>query len=95
MTAKKSAEYLAESEGYIDITLAKPADIDGASLSVLRMREPLVDDQLSAQDAAGDRAAMYEITLMANLLEISVESLRKMTSRNYRRVTEAYGRFTD
>lgn len=32
--------------GYVDIELSRPVEIDGTKVTTLRMREPLVSDQL-------------------------------------------------
>ncbi|HKY46155.1 MAG TPA: phage tail assembly protein [Pyrinomonadaceae bacterium] len=87
-------DYLKEGDGYVDITLAKPATIAGAKVSSIRMREPTVSDLEAGQKNAGNDAAR-EITIFANLCEVSPEDLRGLVLRNYARLQAAYQLFTD
>lgn len=87
-------DYLKEGDGFVEITLAKPADVAGAKLSKLTMREPSVRDLEAAQSYTGSEAAK-EVQLFANLLEIGVDDVRALKLRNYKRVQEAYASFTD
>lgn len=87
-------EYLSEGEGHIDIALAKPATVSGAKVATLRMREPAVRDLETAQSYSGSDASK-EVQLFANLLEIGADDVRGLSLRNYKRVQEAYGRFSD
>lgn len=95
MNQKNDQPYLTEVDGAIDIALAKPISVDGASVSKLRLREPTVADMENAQRATGEDAAALEVTLFSNLLEISVADVRAMKIREYNRVRAAYSRFTD
>lgn len=92
---KKSPDYLKlnEQTGHIDITLARPLNVDGANVKVLRMREPTVADQEVAVDAAGSDASR-EIAMFANLCEVSPDQIRKMALRDYKRLQEAFVNFT-
>ena len=89
-------KYISEvAEGY-KIELAKPLDIDGAQVSEIVMREPTVQDHLAAEmQAKGLGSAMQEITMFANLYNVSPEQVKTMTLRNYGRVQEAFKLFTD
>jgi len=89
-------KYISEvAEGY-KIELAKPLDIDGAQVSEIVMREPTVQDHLAAEmQAKGLGSAMQEITMFANLCNVSPEQVKTMTLRNYGRVQEAFKLFTD
>lgn len=89
-------KYISEvAEGY-KIELAKPLDIDGAKVSEIVMREPTVQDLLAAEmQAKGMGSAMQEVTMFANLCDISPEQVKTMTVRNYGRVQEAFKLFTD
>lgn len=88
MAAKKSLE-----DGLIDITLKRPIEIDGVKVSALRMREPLVADQLASSAAKGG-SEEKEIALFANLCEISPDDLQRMTMRDYKQLQQAYMDFT-
>lgn len=82
------------SEGYTDIQLSRPLDVDGAKVSVLRMREPTVADQLAADEIKGTDA-QKEIQTFANLLEIAPDDLKKLSLRDYKKVQAAFTGFLD
>lgn len=82
-------------DGSVDVTLRKPLTIDGASVNTLRMREPLVEDQLAAQEASGGDNAKMELTLMANLCMLAPADLKKLTMRDYKKVQAAFAAFLD
>jgi hypothetical protein len=94
MSEQTLPDYLEETETGIKITLKNPIDIDGAEVSTLTMREPTVQDQLDVDQLKGS-AATKEVTLLANLCEVTPDDIKKMTMRNYRRVQEAMEAFTD
>lgn len=79
--------------GAVDIDLSRPIEIDGASVSALRMREPTVGDQLAVQDIRGD--AMQELTLFANLCEITPNDVKRLSMRDYRKLQAAWRGFID
>lgn len=87
-------EWLEEKDDGTHIKLAKAIDIDGVAIATLVMREPTVDDQLSATKSKGDDAER-EITLFANLCEVSPAEIRKLSLRDYKRVQRAFVDFTD
>lgn len=83
-------EWLKElDDGSLEITLAKPLDVDGTKVAALVMREPTVADQLAASEAKGSDAAR-EITMFANLCEMSPADIQGMSLRNYGRVQKAF-----
>lgn len=90
----KKPEYVTYCEGYADITLATPATILGSKVSTLRMREPIVEDQLAA-DATSGSDAQKEIATFANLCDLAPDDIRKLTMRNYKRVQAAWLGFLD
>lgn len=96
MAAKKQPDYLKVSAdgSYIDITLLRGVDIDGAKVTALRMREPTVADQETAVTMDGEPATL-EIFYLANLCDITPDQVRKLSVRDFKRVQEAYGVFTD
>lgn len=79
---------------YVDIELSKPLDIDGTSVATLRMREPTVQDQLTASEMKGS-AAQQEITMIANLCEVAPDDIKRLTLRDYRKLQDAYMGFTE
>jgi hypothetical protein len=89
-----SEDFLKEYDGGVQITMATPADIGGGKVSTLKLREPTVRDLEAAQKSSSGDEAANEIQLFANLLEITVEEVRALKVRNYRRVQEGYKLFT-
>lgn len=91
----KNPDWLKYGEGHADITLeGKPLNVNGAELSVIRMREPSVDDQLAMDETSGGDAAK-ELGMFANLCTIPPADLRKLSLRNYKRVQRAFLGFLD
>ena len=81
-------------DGSADITLSRPADIGGAKVAVLRMREPTVGDQEIAFQMSGSDAAK-EISMFANLCGVAPDDVRKFPLRDYGRLQKAYSVFTN
>lgn len=75
--------------GFVDVKLKRPLNIDGAEVTMLRMREPTVADQLAIDDIKGGDTAR-EITLMANLCEIAPDDVKKLTLHDYKEVQKAF-----
>jgi hypothetical protein len=92
MTTKKTTPVTVQS-GAVEIQLSRPLDIDGAKVSTLTMREPLVDDQLSVQGTGTD--AEQELALMANLCMLKPTDLRRLPIRDYMRLKAAFVGFID
>lgn len=93
MSEHELPKYLEETNGVIKIELNTPIDIDGAEVSTLSMREPTVQDQLDVDSMKGTQANK-EVSMLANLCEISPDDVKQMKMRNYRRLQEAYEVFT-
>jgi Phage tail assembly chaperone proteins, E, or 41 or 14 len=79
----------ANTSGFVDVELSRPLEIDGASVTKLRLREPTVADQLAADEFKGGEAAK-EIFTMANLCQVSPDDLKKLTLRDYKKLQEAF-----
>lgn len=75
------------------IKLDTGIEINGTTVKVLTMREPTVADQLSADEIKGSDA-VKEITIFANLCEISPDEIKQMTMKDYRKLQEAYRDFS-
>lgn len=90
----KIPDYITEGEGFVDITLSRPFEVHGAKVATVRMREPTVDDQLAADGAKGSDAAK-EITMMANLAEISPDDIKRLPLRDYKRLQAGFMVFID
>lgn len=81
-------------DGSVDISLSRPISIGGASVSVLRMREPTLEDQLANDTAAGGDL-QKEAALVANLCMVAPDELRQLKARDYRRCQVALLGFLD
>lgn len=81
-------------DGAADITLSKPLKIGGVDTTALRMREPTVRDQIVMDETEGG-AALKEVTFFANLCGLVPDDLLAMGTRDYKRVQDAFGLFTD
>lgn len=90
----KHPEWLKVGEGFADITLSRAADFSGTKMTVVRMREPTVEDTLITSEMEGSDAAR-EVKAFANLLEQSPEDLRKLPMRDFKRIQVAYLTFID
>lgn len=87
-------EFVKYGDGFADITLDKGIKLDGATVKSLRMREPTVRDNRAAGKVVGDNADV-EVTLFANLCNVTPDDMNDMTQRDYTRVQAAYTGFTD
>lgn len=92
---KNTPDWLKYDEGFAEIQLdGKPLEVNGAKLTVIRMREPSVEDQL-AMDAMDGGDAAKELGMFANLCTIDKANLRTLSLRNYKRVQRAFVGFLD
>lgn len=78
----------------VKIPLSKPIEIDGTQVTELQMREPLVQDQLQAEEQAGESRGMMEIILFANLCGIPFQYVKGMRIKDYAKMQKAYSGFT-
>lgn len=84
--------YISEGpDGSLTIDLVRGLEIAGAKVTKLKLREPSLDDQLTSQQAGSNAEA--EVTLIANLAEITPAELRAAKMRDYARLQEALGFF--
>jgi hypothetical protein len=91
---KKPEDFVEYGEGFADITLSRPLKVGDVPVSVLRMREPTVRDNLAYDKAKGSEAEK-EVAVFVNLLEMSAEQIHALPLRDYRRVSAAYMGFLD
>ncbi len=85
-------EYIQENEGMNQITLSRAYE----GLSQIGMREPTVQDLLSAElQAKGKSDAEQEITMFANLCEITPDFIKGLGLKDYKRIQESYRLFTE
>jgi len=94
MPKQETPDYLTETTDGFLIDLATPVDLDGTQTRQVTMREPTVQDQLDVQ-AIKASEAHREVTLMANLCDLTPEQVKAMTMRNYRRLQGALEVFTE
>lgn len=96
MTTKKksAADHVIERRGFAEITLSRPASIEGSEHAVLRLREPTVEDMATFQDDKGSEAAR-EISMLANLCELPPAAIRSLPIRDYARLQAAFALFTN
>lgn len=91
----KNPEWLKHNDdGSVDITLSKPANIEGVKTTAVRMREPTVGDQEVASERSGSDASR-EIAAIADLCGLAPDDIRKMTARDWKRMQTAYLSFID
>jgi len=90
--ADDKPDYVTEGEGFADVALTRPFDLAGAPVSVIRMREPTVADQLAADAVKGSEAAK-EIAFFANLAEVAPDDLKRLPLKDYRRLQVAFAGF--
>lgn len=95
MAKKETPEWLKyNADGSADITLSRPADMSGAKVSAMRMREPTVADSEATSEMSGSDAAR-EIQSFANLCEVSPDDVRKLPLKDFKRLQVAYLGFID
>lgn len=92
--AKKNPEWMVYGAGFVDVTLSRPASFNGVEQSKVRMREPTVGDLEAGHEAKGNDASR-EISILANLCEVSPDDMRKLPYRDYVRLQTAYTGFID
>lgn len=76
----------------VTITLKSPVEISGAKVSFLTMREPLVIDMRSVKRLKKEESDQ-EALLMANLCDVTEETINSLTLSDYKKVQEAFTGF--
>lgn len=74
------------------ISLNFPVSVGNEVVSELTMRRPKVRDQIAANHQTKD-AAEQEITLFANLCEVTPDTIREMDMKDYRELQRVYSGF--
>lgn len=86
-------DWLKVDEGQATITLSRQfKTADGQELAQLNMREPTVGDQRVASKSAANNVDQ-EVTLFANLLQLTPADLDRLPLKDYTRVQAAYRAF--
>lgn len=81
--------------GSVEIPLSKSIKIDGTEVKALVMREPTVGDQLTAIKQGKNDSAESEISLFANLCEVTPSDIKQLSLRDYGKVQKVFKGFTD
>lgn len=89
-----ATEATSAAEGYVDVELSRPIEIDGAQVTVLRMREPTVADQLLFDELKGGNAAK-EVAVVANLCEVTPDDIKRLPLKDFMRLQKAFAGFID
>lgn len=88
-------EYITENaDGTVTIALRSGVKISGATVKALQMREPTVADQIAVAALQGNDAAK-EVSLFANLCNVTPDEIKSLTMRDYTRVQQGYRCFFD
>lgn len=74
------------------ITLKFPVKIDGKETKELSMRRPKVSDMMIADKAKGSEAEK-EVSLFANLCEVSPEDVGQLDMSDYKKLQEIWQGF--
>jgi hypothetical protein len=74
------------------ITLEYPFDFEGQTITALTLRRPTVGDNLAVQKAAATDAER-EIRLLANLAEVTPETIHRMDLKDYGKLQSALASF--
>lgn len=90
----KKQDFVKVDGTHATVTLSRPANVDGADVAVLRMREPTARDMEDFGTTTGSDATR-EIATFANLCEVSPDTIRALPLRDYARLQVAFGLFTD
>ena len=84
-------EYIEENEGKNIIELSRKY----GGIQHIEMREPTVQDLLTAElQSKGKSSADQEITMFANLCEITPDFIKGLGLRDYGRIQDSYRLFT-
>lgn len=92
--AQDKTPYVKAGEGFVEVTLNTPLDIGGTKVTVIRMREPTVNDQLIMDEREGTEVQL-ELALISDLCKLTEENLRKLSMRDYKRLQVGFHTFTD
>lgn len=74
------------------VKLDYPITINGSTVSTVGLRRPKVSDELAAKKLTSDDA-MYEVTLIANLAELTPDDILKMDSSDFRKLLKVFTSF--
>jgi len=66
----------------------------GAMTDTITMREPTVGDEINAQETA-PKESLVQITLFANLCDLTLDELKQISSKDGQKIAEAYNSFLE
>lgn len=76
----------------LSVTLDYPFEFEGQRISSLSLRRPTVGDNLAVQKAVTSDAER-EIRLLANLAEVTPETIHRMDLKDYGKLQSALASF--
>jgi len=74
------------------IKLKYPIDVAGEQITSLNLRRPKVRDMMAADKASGSEAEK-EVSLFANLCEVSPDAIMELDGKDYQQLQETYSGF--
>lgn len=77
----------------VTITLSSVVSAEGVDVDKLTMREPKVIDQLTMDEIKGSEAEK-EVGLFANLCDVTVDTIKELYLKDYKKLQEALVNFT-
>jgi len=74
------------------ITLKYPIEVAGEKITSLNLRRPKVRDMLAADKSSGSDAEK-EVSMFANLCEVSPDAIMELDGKDYATLQQAYSAF--
>lgn len=75
-----------------EIKLSKKYDFNGVKTDTLQMREPTIGDEIIAQESAKN-PEQVQLLMFGNLCDISLDELKKVTSKDGLEIVKVYNDF--
>lgn len=72
----------------VTVTLSRPIKVGDETRPSLTMREPLIEDQLAVSKEGQSRGDL-EVALIARLVDVPIDALKKHPLRDYQRLQKA------
>jgi hypothetical protein len=83
---------MANNQGYVDVELEFPVDMNGVEIKSLRLRMPRVRDMIMASKSAKSDEEK-EVELFSHLTENAPDLIESLTLVDYKKLQEAYSNF--
>jgi len=75
-----------------EIKFSREYELNGAMSDTIEMREPTINDEINAQETAPSEG-MLQLTLFANLCDLSIDELKQISSKDGQKIAEVYNSF--